>query len=109
MLGAIRDIEENRNVVFTPDGPRGPKYVIKNGPIAVASKTGGILVPFVINASRCWSLKSWDAFQLPKPFSKLTMVIGKPIHVPPDLSEVEMESYRKTAEEALLAITCDPE
>ena len=109
MLGAIRDIEENRNVVFTPDGPRGPKYVIKNGPIAVASKTGGILVPFVINASRCWSLKSWDAFQLPKPFSKLTMVIGKPIHVPPDLSEEEMESYRKTAEEALLAITCDPE
>lgn len=109
LFGALHTVEENRNVVFTPDGPRGPKYVIKNGPVITASKTGGLLVPFVINSSRCWSLKSWDAFQIPKPFAKLTMIIGKPMQIPPNLSEEELEIYRKKAENALLEITVDPQ
>ena len=109
MLGAIHQIESGRNVVFTPDGPRGPKYQIKNGPVAVASKTGALLVPFVLNSSRCWKLKSWDEFQIPKPFSKLTMVVGKPIAVPPDLDAEGLEKYRLLAEDALKEITCDPE
>jgi len=107
MLSAIRHIEENHTVIFTPDGPRGPKYVIKSGPVAVASKTGGRVVPFVINASRYWQLKSWDGFQIPKPFAKLTLIIGDPISVPAGLSEEELEPYRKQAEDALLAITAD--
>jgi lysophospholipid acyltransferase (LPLAT)-like uncharacterized protein len=109
MLGAIREIESGRNVVFTPDGPRGPKYEIKSGPVAVASKTGAVLVPFVLNSSRCWKLKSWDAFQIPKPFSKLTMVVGKPITIPPDLDAEGLEEYRLVAENALKELTCDPE
>ncbi|MBE6378966.1 MAG: DUF374 domain-containing protein [Lentisphaerae bacterium] len=109
MLGAIREIESGRNVVFTPDGPRGPKYEIKSGPVAVASKTGAMLVPFVLNSSRCWKLRSWDEFQIPKPFSKLTMVVGKPIAVPPDLDAEGLEKYRLLAEDALKEITCDPE
>ncbi len=109
MLGAIHQIEAGRNVVFTPDGPRGPKYQIKNGPVAVASKTGALLVPFALNSSRCWQLKSWDGFQIPKPFAKLTMMVGKPLSVPPDLSEEEMEKYRLEAENSLKEITCDPQ
>ena len=108
MLGAIREIEKGRNVVFTPDGPRGQKYVIKNGPVIVASKTGAALVPIVLNSSRCWSLKSWDNFQIPKPFSKLTMIVGDPIYVPADADESTIEEYRKKAENALLKITVDP-
>ena len=108
MLGAIREMESGRNVVFTPDGPRGPKYVIKNGPVVLASKTGGVIVPFVLNASKCWSLKSWDAFQIPKPFAKLTMIMGKPIHVPADADEETIELYRQKAQQALLEITVDP-
>lgn len=108
MLGAIHHINAGRNVVFTPDGPRGPKYKIKNGPVAVASKTGAQLVPIVLNSSRCWQLKSWDAFQIPKPFAKLTMIVGAPITIPPDLTEEEMEKYRLIAENALKELTCDP-
>ena len=109
LLGAIREIERGRNVVFTPDGPRGPKYVIKNGPVIVASKTGGLLVPIVLNASKCWSLKSWDNFQIPKPFAKLQMIVGEPIAVPPEADEETIEYFRRKAEKALLAITADPE
>ncbi|MBE6356860.1 MAG: DUF374 domain-containing protein [Lentisphaerae bacterium] len=108
LLGAIREIESGRNVVFTPDGPRGPKYVIKNGPVVVASKTGGAVVPIVLNASKCWSLKSWDNFQIPKPFSTLQMIVGEPIYVPADADENTIEFFRKKAEQALLSITVDP-
>ena len=108
ILGAIREIESGRNVVFTPDGPRGPKYIMKNGPIVLASKTGGVIVPFVLNSSRCWTLKSWDAFQIPKPFSKLTMIMGPSIHVPADADDEMIESCRRQVENALLAITVDP-
>jgi lysophospholipid acyltransferase (LPLAT)-like uncharacterized protein len=61
-----------------------------------------------LNASKCWSLKSWDHFQIPKPFSKLTMVVGEPITVPPDADEETIERYRQQAEKALMAITVDP-
>ena len=109
LLGAIHAIKEGKNVVFTPDGPRGPKYQIKNGPVAVASKTGALLVPFVLNSSRCWKLKSWDEFQIPKPFSKLKMVVGKPIEIPSDLNGEDLEKYRLIAENSLKELTCDPE
>lgn len=107
MLGAIHQIESGRNVVFTPDGPRGPIYQIKNGPVAVASKTGALLLPFVLNSSSYWELKSWDKFQIPKPFSKLTMVIGEPIVIPPDLNSEDLEKYRVIAENSLKELTCD--
>ncbi len=109
LLGAIKAIESDRNVAFTPDGPRGPMYKIKSGPIMLASKTGGVIVPFVLNSSRCWKLKSWDAFQIPKPFSSITMILGEPINVPPDADEETLEHFRVKAENALLAITRDPE
>ena len=108
LLGAVRAMENGENIIITPDGPRGPKYRIKGGPVMMASLTGGSLVPFCVNASKCWQLKSWDNFQIPKPGAKLTMVVGDPIEVPPNLSEEELEAYRVNAEAALLAITVDP-
>jgi lysophospholipid acyltransferase (LPLAT)-like uncharacterized protein len=108
-LGAVQACREKKNVVFTPDGPRGPKYVIKRGPIQLASKMGKKIVPVLINASSCWQLKRWDGFQIPKPLSTLTIAIGDPVEVPPDLDAEGIETYRKHVEEAMLAITCDPE
>ena len=108
-LGAFQACREKKNVVFTPDGPRGPKYVIKRGPVQLASKMGKKIVPVLINASSCWQLKSWDGFQIPKPFSRLSIVVGDPVEVPPDLDAEGIETYRKRVEEAMLAITCDPE
>ena len=101
--------EENLNVVFTPDGPRGPKYKMKPGPVMLASLTGAPVCPLSINASKYWSVKSWDGFQIPKPGATLTVVFGKPITVPKNLEGEEIEKWRLVLENALNEITVDKE
>ena len=108
-LGAVQACREGMNVVFTPDGPRGPKYVMKRGPVQLAGKMGKKIIPVCINAGACWTLKSWDGFQIPKPFTKLTIVIGDPVEVPSGLDDEGIEKYRQIVEKALLAITRDPQ
>ena len=58
---------------------------------------------------KSWSAKSWDGFQIPKPGATITLVIGKPMMVPPGLDDAAVEAWRLKAEEALNAITVDPE
>ena len=107
LLGATRALKDGYHVSFTPDGPRGPKYTMSRGPIHLASTQGAKLVPITINASRYWSIRSWDNFQIPKPFSTLTLVIGEPLEIPPNLDEAGLEEWRLKAQQALLAITED--
>jgi hypothetical protein len=106
--GAVQAINEGWHVCFTPDGPRGPKYHMQRGPVHLASLTNTRIVPLIINASRYWQLKSWDRFQIPKPFSKLTLLIGDPIKIPGDLSSKEdLETWRQRVEDKLMEITKD--
>lgn len=100
-LEAARALKDGFHISFTPDGPRGPRYHMSKGPIHLASVYGTCVVPVAINASRYWECRSWDRFQIPKPFSTLTLVIGEPISIPPDLDEESLECYRKQAEDAL--------
>ena len=100
-LEAARALKQGNHVSFTPDGPRGPRYHMNRGPIHLASIHGTSVVPVAINASRYWECRSWDRFQIPKPFSTLTLVIGRPIEIPPNLTPEELEHYRKLAEDAL--------
>ena len=110
LLDSVRVMkEEGHNVVFTPDGPRGPRYKMKPGPIMLASLTGAPICPLSINASRCWSAKGWDGFQIPKPGSTLTLVLGKPIYVPAGIAGEELEQWHQKVEDAMNAITVDPE
>ena len=83
-LEASRALKAGNHVSFTPDGPRGPRYRMSKGPIHLASMHQAPIVPVTVNASRYWECKSWDRFQIPKPFSTLTVVIGTPIPVPAD-------------------------
>jgi lysophospholipid acyltransferase (LPLAT)-like uncharacterized protein len=103
--GAIKHLERGRNVSVTPDGPRGPRYEMSLGPIALASKTGVPILPVAVNYSSYWELKSWDRFQIPKPWAKITLVLGDPIEIPRGLSKEEMEPWRKTVQEKLDAIS----
>lgn len=100
-LESIHALKEGYHVSFTPDGPRGPRYHMSRGPIHLASKMATAVVPVAINASRYWEIRSWDRFQIPKPFSTLTLRIGSAIPVPPDLDEGGIEFYRSLAEEKL--------
>lgn len=107
LRGALEAIREGYNVAFTPDGPRGPRYELKPGPVIVASMTGAVIIPMSVNASRYWEVKSWDRFQIPKPFSTLTLVMGDGVTVPPDLDGEALERERLRIQELLRSVTVD--
>jgi lysophospholipid acyltransferase (LPLAT)-like uncharacterized protein len=93
-------LEEGRHVAFTIDGPRGPRYVAKPGPIILARRTGKPISVFHIGLSRKHVFrKSWDLFQLPYPFSRAVTIVAPPIRVPTDadsetikLKQAEMQA-----------------
>jgi lysophospholipid acyltransferase (LPLAT)-like uncharacterized protein len=83
-----------QHLVFTPDGPRGPRRVVQQGIIYTAARTGLPIVPVGIGLSSCWRLKSWDRFAIPKPFSRGRILTGAWIHVPPEARREKLEAYR---------------
>lgn len=76
-----RDLAAGKPVAFTVDGPRGPARVVQPGVVFLAGATGQPILPYHIEASRHWTLGSWDRTQIPKPFSTVALVIGEPIEV----------------------------
>ena len=104
-LESIRALKtENCVIAVTPDGPRGPRYRLHPGAVHLASVTGVSIVPIGINSSRYWKAGSWDGFRIPKPFSRMTLELGEPIRVKPDLTPPELEAKRLEVEKALREI-----
>ena len=86
-FGAVRGSSTRGGVLsraFSVDGPKGPRYVAKNGAVLLAKKTGNPLMPFVVENKNYWTVKSWDRLQIPKPFTRVRVIIGKPIYVSPE-------------------------
>lgn len=75
----LRLIEEGYTVAITPDGPRGPREVVKPGIAKLAMKTGAPVYPLTFSADWKFNLNSWDRFLIPYPFSKCRVVLGEPI------------------------------
>lgn len=84
MLELISAIQSGHDVAVTPDGPRGPRYEAQTGAIALAQLTGKPLIPSACNVAWKISLRSWDRFHIPLPFSRVTMKFGAPLCIPPD-------------------------
>lgn len=76
-----RDLGAGKPAAFTLDGPRGPARVAQPGAVFLAGATGQPILPFHVEASRAWSLRSWDATQIPKPFARVAVAIGEPMTV----------------------------
>jgi lysophospholipid acyltransferase (LPLAT)-like uncharacterized protein len=87
LLGMRRELEQGWTVAFTIDGPKGPRYVAKPGPVVLSRSTGAPMVVFHIALDRAWILKTWDGAMIPKPFCRALMRISQAIPVPPDGSE----------------------
>src|SRR5438132_7958639 len=66
----VRLMRAGLPTAFTIDGPKGPRYVAKMGPLLLAKKTGNPILPFTITASKYWRLRSWDHLQVPWPFTR---------------------------------------
>jgi hypothetical protein len=89
------------DLAITPDGPRGPKYVVQPGVMSLAQLTGLPIVPFGFHAHRKIQLKSWDAFQIPLPFSRCDIRVGAPVRVPRDVTDAQREELRLQLEQTL--------
>jgi lysophospholipid acyltransferase (LPLAT)-like uncharacterized protein len=90
-------LEAGRNVAFTIDGPRGPRYVAKPGAVILARRTGRPISVFHIGVERGYTFKkAWDLFRLPLPFSRTVMFVAPPIRVATDADGDAMK--RKQAE-----------
>ena len=97
----LRHAEEGRLLAITPDGPRGPAEQVKPGLVYLASRTGFPVLPLAAAASSAWTFDSWDRFRVPKPFSRLALVYGPPILVPPRLPDDEIDVWRVRIEAAI--------
>ena len=90
---------------FTIDGPKGPRHEAKMGALLLAKKTGQPLLPFSVNAASFWEIKSWDRFQIPRPFTRATVRIAPPIRVPADADEAALIEKRDELQRALDAVS----
>jgi len=100
----VSRIAAGSNVAITPDGPRGPAMVVGEGVVKLAQMTGARIIPVSYDASRRLLLKSWDRFLVVKPFGRVHMAFGEPIHVPRRISPEGRLGYVAQVERALLQL-----
>ena len=104
MLQLKREMNQGRPSGFAVDGPRGPARRAQPGAVWLAKLTGNPVVPFHMEASDYWSLKSWDRTQIPKPFATVALAVGNPIDVPADADGLMLEAKRVELEQSLIAL-----
>ena len=97
------------HLIITPDGPRGPRRHLAQGPIYLASRLGLPIVPSGFGCNRPWRAKSWDRFAIPRPFSRARSVVGPEIFIPPNLDRPGVEHYRQRMEHLLRQMTDEAE
>jgi len=97
-------LASGRDILLTPDGPRGPAYELGPGIVFLAQKTGAPVVPVNMEYSSCWRVKSWDRFIIPKPFSKVHVIIGLPQQITSTSSDEEFESERLRLQNVMMSL-----
>ena len=104
MLELVGILAAGRDVLLTPDGPRGPVYELGPGIILLAQKSGAPIQPINLEFSSCWRLNSWDRFILPRPFSKVRVIFGPLHHVKSTTTPEEFEAERVRVQDAMMAL-----
>jgi lysophospholipid acyltransferase (LPLAT)-like uncharacterized protein len=101
LLKMYHELKRNNDVAFTIDGPLGPRYVAKPGAVWLASKSGAPIYPFHISPERKWVFRSWDHFQVPKPFTRVVLLMGDPIFVKQRATQEELDQAQQLLQRTL--------
>jgi lysophospholipid acyltransferase (LPLAT)-like uncharacterized protein len=101
LLGLKHIIETGRTAIFTADGPRGPIYQTKMGPIKLAQLTGAPIGAFYLLPEHAWVMPSWDRFLIPRPFTRICVSWARQTLVPADLAPDQFEPKRQELNAAL--------
>ena len=104
ILQLTEALAAGRDVVITPDGPRGPAYELGPGIIFLAQKSGAAVLPMNLEFSHCWRLGSWDRFIVPRPFSKVRVLIGQRYRVGATNTPDEFEAERLSLQNAMMSL-----
>lgn len=107
LLGMHTIIEGGGVAAFTIDGPRGPQYVAKPGPVLLARNTGAPIRCFYVAPKDAWVLDSWDRFLIPKPFTAVHIRWTEPIYVPGETSTGDLQNYHDEMQRALERVRRD--
>jgi lysophospholipid acyltransferase (LPLAT)-like uncharacterized protein len=91
LLEMGRELEAGHAVAFTVDGPRGPRFVAKPGPVLLARTQGAPLRALHFAARSAWRLNSWDGFVIPKPFSRVVLRMSAPLQPVANLEADQVE------------------
>jgi lysophospholipid acyltransferase (LPLAT)-like uncharacterized protein len=109
---AVWELEERsqtHHLTITPDGPRGPRRQLAQGPVYLASRLQIPLVVMGFGYDRPWRTNSWDRFAVPRLFSRARAVVGPPMTIPPDLDRAGIEAARLRTERLLNCLTAEAE
>ena len=104
LLALREEIERGGLAIFTADGPRGPAFQSKMGPVKLAQRTGSPIGCFHLHAERAWTLHSWDRFQIPRPGSRVAVSWAR--SVPPPPARATPEELEQTRRELDAALEC---
>lgn len=105
MIEMVKWGKKGFDLAVTPDGPRGPKYSVQPGIISLAQMTGFPILPISYSLSRKVTLKSWDNFQIPLPFSRCDIYCDELIRCPREIEDREQAAA--DVRQRLLGITKD--
>jgi lysophospholipid acyltransferase (LPLAT)-like uncharacterized protein len=95
-------LNEGRDVGFTIDGPRGPRFVAKQGPVMLARQSAQAIFPFHVSYEHAKTFeKSWDHFKMPRPFTRVLMAFTQPVVVPPNADRATVEAKQAELQAAL--------
>lgn len=104
-LREMRRMSRDYHMAITTDGPRGPRRIVKDGLIYVASRTGRPIVPVAFDGTSAWRpYGKWTDLVVPKPFSKVVIATGTPISIPPKLSREEFDRWKREVQQAMDAL-----
>ena len=101
LLGLKNVIETGRTAIFTADGPRGPIYQTKMGPIKLAQTTGAPIGAFHLQPESAWVINSWDRFLVPKPFTRIIVSWAQWTRVPTNTPPEQFEPLRQQLNDAI--------
>lgn len=109
LRGALAEVRAGNVAGLSPDGPRGPRYRMSQGPVILASRTGAPVLMLSVNSSSYWTLPSWDRYQIPKPWAKVVLVVSELVKVPPKLDAAGIEHWCRFLETRLNDLSEVPE
>jgi hypothetical protein len=109
---ALRELAERAragNLTITPDGPRGPRRRLAPGCVYLAGTLGIPIVAMGLGYARPWRLPTWDAFAIPRPYSRARAIVSRAVSVPAGLDRDGIEWHRAGIERLLIRLSDDAE